>query len=95
MFNDNPLRLSQIRKILKHDCYQLCTVEGDDFTQLKNLGKIAKEILKEHPDVRLFISSNDHDFGTYYGLEISDEDFELYDIEDEIYTISEKLKIDI
>lgn len=98
MLHDIPMTLSQIRNTkLKpgQDCYQLLTIEGDDFTQIKGLTQIANKIMEKYPKMDLFISSNSHDFGTYYGLEVEDSWLECSDIEDESIMIAEDFGYDI
>jgi len=98
MLHDMPMTLRQIRDTkLKpgQDCYQLLTIEGDDFTQIIGLTEIAKKLLEKYPKIDLFISSNAHDFGTYYGLEVEDSWLGCTDIEDESFIIAEELGYDI
>ena len=47
MFDQIPKSLRQLNIKNKADVFQLCTTEGDDFTQIKNLTLIAEEILKK------------------------------------------------
>ncbi len=96
MLHDIPLTLRQINNKFGEDCLQLLTLEGDDFTQIKGLTDIANNILKVYPDIELVISSNGHDFGTYYGLEILNSSFEKHhDMESESFRIAEELGYDI
>jgi len=97
MLHDMPMTLSQIRNKMgsDKDCYQLLTIEGDDFTQIKGITEIAKKVLVKYPKMDLYISSNAHDFGTYYGLEVEDSWLECSEIEDEAITIALELGYDI
>ena len=96
MLNNTPKTLQQIRQLAGEDCYQLLTIEGDDFTQIKGITRIAEKLSEKYPDARFFISSNPHDFGTYYGLEILDSDMSKYsDVEDESLLVAEELGYDI
>ncbi len=90
-----PMTKNQILGKFKEDTYQLLTIEGDDFTQLKGLFKIGDKILESF-DVTLIVSSNQHDFSTYYGLEILDSDFNKFpEIEQESITIAEEQGYDV
>lgn len=97
MIYDIPMTLSQIENKLGRgkDCYQLLTIEGDDFSQIKGLVQIAKKILEKYPQMDMYISSNDHDFGTYYGLEVDDQYLNDTDIEDVSISIAEELGYDV
>lgn len=96
MFDTYPKTLSQIRAASGEDCFQLLTIDGDDFSQIKGLTEIGNKIKEKYPDMRLYISSNPHDFGTYYGLEVNDSDFEIWpDIECESLAIADQLGYDI
>ena len=95
MFDQMPKSLRQINVKNKADVFQLCTTEGDDFTQIKNLSIIAEELLKVF-NVKLYISDNPHDFGNYYGLEVCEKDFEKYpEIEMRTIEIADKLGIGV
>jgi hypothetical protein len=92
MLNDYPMTLGQIHQKIDEDTIQLLTIEGDDFTQIKGLTQIANKIFEKFPEMDLYISSNAHDFGTYYGLEVPDSQFAKWsDIEDESLIIAEEL----
>jgi len=95
MFDSYPKTIQSIENKLGCDCYQLLTLEGDDFSQIKGLTEIGNTLLKEFPKVSLFISSNAHDFGTYYGLEVSEKDLETTDIEDRSIVVAEELGFEI
>ena len=102
MLYDMPQTLSQIRNKLDStsdkscaDTYQLLTIEGDDFTQIRGLTEIAEKILVKYPKMNLYISSNAHDFGTYYGLEICELWLGISDIEDDALLIAEELGYEI
>lgn len=95
MFDQIPKSLRQLNIKNKADVFQLCTTEGDDFTQIKNLSLIAEEILKKF-NVKLYISDNPHEFGSYYGLEICEKDLEKYpEIEMKAIHIADKLGIGV
>lgn len=96
MFDTYPKTLSQIVVGAGEDCFQLLTIEGDDFSQIKGITEIGNKVLEKFPEARLFISSNPHDFGTYYGLEVIDSDMEKYpDIENDSLVIAEQLGYEI
>jgi len=95
MFDLHPRTMQSIENKLGCGCYQLLTIEGDNFSQIKGLTQIGNELLKEFTNVSLFISSNAHDFGTYYGLEVSEKDLEIYDIEDRSIVVAEELGFEI
>ncbi len=96
MYDNYPKTQSQIRSKIGEDCFQLLTVEGDDFLQIKGIGTIATKVLDKFPEAELFISSNAHDFGTYYGLEVSDSSFAKFpEIENDALVIADDLGYDI
>jgi len=96
MYDNYPKSLSMIRNSIGEDCFQLLTIEGDDFNQIKGIGIIAEAVLKKFPNAKLYISSNAHDFGTYYGLEVADSSFEENpEIENDSLVIAEELGYDI
>ena len=97
MLHDMPMTQNQIRTKLgkDKDCYQLLTLEGDDFTQIKGITHIANTMIEKVPELDLFISSNAHDFGTYYGLEIDDSQLEKYNAEELSLIVVEELGYDI
>ena len=98
MLYDMPMTQRQIRDTklkIGQDCYQLLSIEGDDFEQIKGLTKIAEKLIEKYPKMDLYISSNAHDFGTYYGLEVEDSWLSASDIEDESLIIAEELGYDI
>lgn len=95
MLYDYPLTLGQINNKLGEDCYQLLTIDGNDFEQLKGLTKISNKLMETY-DIDFYISSNPHDFGTYYGLEVSDTNLRKYpDLEEFSIIIAEELGYDI
>lgn len=96
MLYDMPMTQYQIENKLGENCFQLLTIEGDDFTQLRGLSKIGEKINHQFPEIDLYISSNEHDFGTYYGLEVADSALEKYDdLEMDSLRIAEELGYDI
>ena len=91
MLYDYPVTQGQIRNKLGEGCFQLLTIEGNDFEQLSGLTEIANALMKDY-NIDFYISSNPHDFGTYYGLEISDSNLEKYpDLEMDSIRVAEDL----
>lgn len=96
MYDNRPKTIRQINAHYKEDCFQLLTLEGDHFSQIKGINTIAKKLEEKFPNIKLCLSSNDHDFGTYYGLEILDSSFKEYpQIENDSFVIAEELGYDI
>lgn len=97
MLVENPRNLSSIINSVPSDVFQLCTSEEESFDeQVKQLCELGKLVDAKYENVHLHISSNPHDFGSYAGLEIEDEDFKRFpEIEDDIFSLAESIGMEI
>jgi hypothetical protein len=96
MFNTYTTDLSIIRNSVHSDVTQLLTIEGDWEEQVEGITIIGKELLKKFPSIKLHISRNAHDYGSYAGLEVEDECLEEFpDIENDALVIAEQLGYDV
>ena len=96
VFEFPPTSLGTVRNRVPTDVYQLLTLEGDWDEQVKGMIKIGRELKNMYPTIRLHISTNAHDYGSYAGLEVEVECLEEFpDIENDALVIAERLGYDI
>lgn len=96
VFESAPASLGLIRNKVPTDVYQLLTLEGDWNEQVDGMLKIGTELKNMYPTIRLHISTNAHDYGSYAGLEVEDECLEEFpDIENDALVIAEQLGYDV